>query len=60
MMTGWYIQMFLPNWILCGVHIQWTDFRMAIIDVSRFNSRFYEPNTEAVDTFTCDRQEEVN
>ena len=28
--------------------------------VSRFNSRFYEPDTEAVDAFTCDWQGEVN
>ena len=28
--------------------------------VNRFSSRFYEPDTEAVDTFTYDWQEEVN
>ena len=28
--------------------------------LSRFNSRFWEPDTEAVDAFTCDWQGEVN
>ena len=56
MMIGAYIQHCLKSWTRSGAHTLSTALLVtyANTQLPRFNSRFWNPGSEGVDTFTCD------
>ena len=59
-MIGCFTPVFCPNRLSLGAHTVDRFANMLNRQVERFNSRFWTPETEAVDTFTVDWVDENN